>query len=110
MFESIKNLRVGEMRDRENKEESELWLQKYAGDASKIFLNIQHVSSRNPHGKLGNFSLELLKNITECMSGQLILFQGLNIQKRQIQSVRKQISGCQGWSRGGMGMGFLLRG
>lgn len=79
-------------------------------DASEIFLNTQHIRSRTPHAKLGNFSLELLKNITECMSGQLILFQGLNIQKRQIQSVRKQISGCQGWRWGGTGMGFLLRG
>ena len=46
--------------------------------------------------ELEKFSLEIPKKITGLMSSQLLIFERLNIQSRQIHRDRKQISGCQG--------------
>ena len=47
-------------------------------------------------GVLENFSLEIPKKITGLVSSQLLIFQRLNTQSRQIHRDRKQISGCHG--------------
>ena len=58
-------------------------------------------------GELEKFSLEIPKKITGLMSSQLLIFERLNIQSRQIHRDRKYISGCLGLVGGIGGTGGL---